>query len=466
MRARLLLALLLLAASAGAGEFLDKNVVLLDPFPREVGRGGALVIKGFLQNGHQTPELILIAPRGQTYLNKKNDIVGTSCTFTVALEEGAGPYRMELIARDRSGVKSAARFTVWHGVRRPDVEEEPPPPEGPPIPVTLHERLLEKRCLRLLNEFRDSIGAKALAWNEAVAERAREHAERMAKAERRLHKFGNVGILELLKGQAPGADGSIPLGSGWPRVDSLRPFVKPKFGTNDPRVLNHVVDFVLADTSLERMFEQYFVREAAFRLCAADPHALEAAVGAARNPNNPQLVYIAICIIQVNDTALIDRQDRGFAAALKACATRDPGAIRALGVWGRERKSVAALEKLMADEEPPVASAALDALLLLREEETRAQLAKREEAALRALDRREYAQAARELACMREAFFDRLIPETAARIAKAIEETALRELAELRKEPDPAAQREALEGLLRRCAGLPVAEAVRKALPG
>ncbi len=466
MHARLLLPLLLLAASAGAGEFLDKNVALLDPFPREVPRGRELVIKGFLQNGHQTPELILIAPRGQTYLNKDNDIVGTSCTFTVALEEGAGPYRMELIARDRSGVRSAARFTVWYGVRRPDVEEEPPPPEGPPIPVTLHERLLEKRCLRLLNDFRDSIGTRPLAWNEAVAERAREHAERMAKAERRVHKFGNVGILELLRGQAPGADGSVPLGSNWPQVDAERPFPKPVAGTNDPRVRNHVVDFVLADTSLERMFERYFVREAAFRLCAADPHAIEAAVGAARNPNNPLLVYFAVCIVQVNDTSLIDRQDRGFAAALKAVATRDPAALRALGVWGRDKKAASILEKFMADEEPPVASAALDALLLLREDKTREQMGKREEAALRALDKRAYALASRELACMREALFDRLVSESAARIAKAIDETAMRELAELRKETDPESRRKALEELAKRCAGLPVAEAVRNALEG
>ena len=36
--------------------------------------------------------------------------------------------------------------------------------------------------------------------------------------------------------------------------------------------------------SLEDTFDRFFVREAAFRICAADPHCVELAIGAARTP--------------------------------------------------------------------------------------------------------------------------------------------------------------------------------------
>ncbi|MFI5402702.1 MAG: hypothetical protein ACHQ1G_07185, partial [Planctomycetota bacterium] len=193
---RVLLGLLVVAAAAKGAELFNEKVGILETFPREVARGKTLVLKGTLKGAYKSPELILIAPRGKTYLNGEQVINGQAFAFTVRFEEGPGPYRLELIARTPEATRSAARFTVYHGVPKPEVEPPEPPPTGPRTPYAIHVRLLEKRFFRLLGDFRKGIECEPVGWNEAVAARAREHAENMAEAHRRQHRFGGNGVLE------------------------------------------------------------------------------------------------------------------------------------------------------------------------------------------------------------------------------------------------------------------------------
>ena len=132
MHLRVLGALALAAAVATGGEIFNKRVALVDPFPREVGRGKTIKITGFVKGRFRNPELIIIAPRGKTYLNKDNRVGETDFTYVVRFGEGVGPYRMEIIAHTPDSTQSAARFTVWHGKARPSESKEPPLPKAPP----------------------------------------------------------------------------------------------------------------------------------------------------------------------------------------------------------------------------------------------------------------------------------------------------------------------------------------------
>lgn len=372
MPCQALVALLLAATAAAGAEMFDESVAVLDPFPREVPAGEEILIRGLLKGRYRTPELILIAPNGKTYLNKHNTITGVSFVFKVVFEEGYGPYRLEIMADSGNVLSSAARFTVWHGQRRPAAEKEPPPPEGPPIPKTVHERLVEKRLQGLFNDFRAGLRLRPLDWNEAVAARARTHADRMAKAGRRLHKFGGVGVVEMLAADGAGQDGLSGGSEGWLNVRSnFRPFLPLSPAPPGPNTWNEVVVFLTDDISLERMFEAYYVREAAFRICAADPFGEEIAIAAVRSPKDPRLFYFCVCFVQINDTTIVAAQDRAWQAVWKAAEARDPAALRRLGVWGRRSRALSLVSGLLDDRDPAVASAALDAFLLLDERKAR-----------------------------------------------------------------------------------------------
>jgi len=476
MPARALVLLLLLAAAAGAEELFNARVAAIEPFEREVPRGKSLVIKGLVKGAFKDPQLILIAPNGRTYLNRDNEIREYGFTFTVKFDEGAGPYRLEIIASKPNSTQSAARFTVWYAARRPEVEPEPPPLTGEPDPVSVHARLLEKRFVRLLNGFRRSIHVDAVGWNEAVAARAREHAERMAAAQRRQHRFGREGgVLDLLQDGGAGPGGLSGPQDGWTRLTSRRPFDRPVLQPPGPKVWNHVVVFVLASDSLPRMFEQFFVREAAFRICAADPYCLEVGVGAARTPppeaKDPKtgavlkgrqspIVYYCVCFVQVNDRTLVDGQDDAYRQLLRRAAGREPELLRALGVWGRDGPALSLLGRAARDDSPVTASAAFDGLLLLDEEKARAELARLEERRAGLWEKGHYADAIALFEPLRYVTFDGRVGATRDRLRWEGNQAAAQELAALKEQPDTPERAKALRDLKERAAGLPVASTI------
>ncbi len=473
MFARVLLGLLAFSAAAAGAELFNDKVGVLEEFPREVGRGKTIVLKGALKGAYKTPELILIAPRGKTYKNYEGTINGQAFSFIVRFEEGTGPYRLELIARTPEATRSAARFTIWHGVPRPEVEAEEPEPTGPRIPYVLHVRLLEKRFFRLLNDFRKGIECDPVGWNEAVAARAREHAEHMAEAHRRQHRFGGSGVLEMLKTDGAGPGGLSGSDKPWGNTDSFRPFPPPAPAPPGPRVINRVVVQIVCGDSVEELFERHFVREAAFRICAADPHGLEAAIGAARIATAPPVpgkappagsstVFFCVCFVQVNEKPVMRQQDDAYSDLLKRAREREPDVLRALGMWDRP-KAHDLLEKALDDPRHETVCAALDGLLLLDEAATRARLAERTAAQRKAMEEGRYADAAALFEPFRHVLYDKEIAflhDNALRDARA---AAAREIGALRKKP-PEERAGAAEDLRRRATGIGLDAEIDKAL--
>jgi len=463
-------ALLVLAAATSADELFNSRVAFLEPFPRQVARSKKISIKGSLKGGYKDPELILIAPNGKTYLNKYNEILPQDFTFTVRFEEGPGPYRLELIVKKWATIRSAMRVTVYYGVPEPAEEDVPPPATGDATPVFHHPRLVEKHFLQRLNRFRADLGLKPAAWNEAVAARAREHATRMAGAERRLHRFATVGgVDDMLERDGAGPSGLSGPDDAWERVTGLRPFERHRPQPPGPRAQQHVVVQIVADVSQEAMFENYFARQPAFRICAADPNLVEVAVGAARTPP-PEgsrrlphpLVYYCVCFVQVNDIRLIRAQNRAYDELLKRGREREPEILRALGVWGRD-DAVDLLREAHRDPRPEVKAAAFDALLLLDEEKARAGLRKLADDALRIQERGRYAEAIGMLEPYRLVVHDSSLPEAVRRRTVEANSAARKELKKIRKLTEPL-RTDGLQDLLGRCGGLETVESIEREL--
>ena len=472
MLARSAALLLLLAGAAHAKEKFNSRVAILQDFPREVGRGNTLVVRGTLKGAYKVPELIVIAPGGKTYKWTVGEVGEHRFRYDVRFEEGVGAYRLELMARKSNAIESGARFTVWHGVPRTPEEKEKPPPTGAPDPYGIHARLIEKRFLAKLNEFRASIGVDPVGWNEKVAERCRQHAGRMAKARRRIHRFGGVGVMQLV--QTAREDNLSGPGEGWSRVSDFRPFPPPQPRLPDRKTWNYVVPFVFAEYSLDVLFEKFFVREAAFRLLAADPDCLEVAAGAARAPaveyegktlGNPSAErYWSICFVQVNNKLDIDGQNRAYNRLVKQAGKRDPELLRWVGIWGRDGKPAARLIKgALKDRRPEVVAAAFDALLLLDEARARRELERIDARAAKAWAAARYADFANTWKVLRGVRYDTRVASAAAKALADAEARAREDLARCESMEEPE-RSSALKQLLRRCRGLEVAAAIGDAL--
>jgi hypothetical protein len=462
---RALALLLALAGAAAATEWKDEKVAVLEAFPRRVARGGSLALRGALGAGFSGPELIVLAPRGQTFLAPDPTVDGASFTFTVRFEHGTGPYRMELVATDRFGMRSAARFTVFHGVPVVPDEKLPPLPVALPIPAGVHERLVERQLFDRLNAFRRSIGEKPAEWCEPVAARAREHARRMAAAEQRLHRIGGTGVAELLlQPEPPGA--ALSSAYAWGRISQRRPFPPPSPAPPGPRVENRLVDCVFDEHSVDYVMERYFVREASFRILAADPHLREIAVGCARNPARATPVYMVVCFVQINETTLRERIDRDFEGALRAAREKTPEALRALAGWHRPNRTLPLLRDALRADDAALVAAGLDGLLLVDEAEARERIASMSAGAAARLEKGAYAEAVAALAAFAHVTYDRDVPSARERIESLAATRAREEAFRAAKEADPNRRAAALADLLARCGDLPVAAEVRRRLEG
>ncbi|MHC4960039.1 MAG: CAP domain-containing protein [Planctomycetota bacterium] len=476
------------ATTVLAGEEFFGRVGLLDEFAREVRRGTELVLTGTTRGGFRDPELLVIAPAGRTYKNKDNKIAASgNFTFTVEFEDGPGRYRMEIIARKPNSIQSLARFSVWHGVKKPAKDPEPPPPEGAPTPLDIHPRLVEKRWLARLNAFRASIRPRLepVAWNETASARCREHAQRMANARRHIHKFPpHGGPGDMLAKAGAGKNETSGPGMAWSRISDFRPFPRPTPQLAGPNVYNYLVPFVQADdpklrkvaVSMEKLFEATYVREAAHRICAADPNCIEVGMGIARPNPKPKTgkkksplmrrdsLYYATVFLQLNDKGLIESIEQRYKTVLRRAKSKPtPDLLRRVGVWGRKGKGLKLLVRQLKNRDASLAAAAFDGLLLLDEADARNRFAKNHGLAEKALERGDYGAAAALWRAYTPAYYDLAIARTAKRGVASAEEEAARELKNTSAlGAEERAKR--LKSLLRRAKGLKAEAAIRAAL--
>jgi len=448
---------LFFCASARAEEYVNTRVGVLQEFPREIARGEKLVIAGGLKGKYRTPELVVIAPNGRTYLNRKGRVTPTTFAFEAELSEGVGIYRMEILCHSFQSTQSVARFNIWHGKRKPKKWEEPPLPTGPLTPPGLHLRLAEKRTLAAINAFRKKIRLKPAAWNEAVAARARDHASRMARAKRRLHKFGNVGVREMLAQDGAGkwAPQSGPDRS-WPNLTDSRPFGRHNLRKTADDPPNHVVVNVLRSTSLATLFEKYYMREPGFRLLAADPNLIEVGIGCARPKSRIRHeIYYCICWVQVNDKQVKNAQDAAYRILLDSADDDKPEVLRRIALWGRPKSATKLLLKQTASPAPERVGAAWDGLLALDETKTRKRIDKTISAARVALRRKLYGDAYRTFSGLLQITYDKELITQPGFLRREVELAAETELEQIRTLPD-ADQPKKLANLRSRCSGMPV----------
>ena len=469
--------LLILAASAAAEDRFWTKVGVLDEFPRAVARGRSLTLRGMVKGGYKDPELLVIGADGHCYKVWPEDITEFRFHYIVRFEHGVGRYRFEMIAKSNNRVRSLARFDVWHGTRKPADYVAPPLPDGPAIPLGLHPRLMESRVFDQINAMRKKLRLKPLAWNEAVAARAREHALRMAKAERRMHRFGNAGGVRDMLGNSGAGDDRSGSTIPWSGLTNRRPFDPPQPQAPSRNVRNHVLVFLHDDASIARMLEKAYGREAAHRICAVDPHATEIAVGAAwpsykawqkRKPD-PKTgrkadfkAYFCVCFIQVNDKTILDRQKVAFSKLAREARRLHPDLLRRLSWWQRPKRSISLLRRARKNPDAAVAGAAFDGMLILDEERARADLKTLGERTRELVARGRYADAVAPWSKFVRVTYDRRIPNTSAAFRAEAEAAAHKELAAAPVEPE--ARKKALESLARRTKGMKVHESVEDAL--
>ena len=451
------LLLLLACGTAWAEEYVNTRVGILEEFPREVPRGKQLIIKGKLKGKYRTPELVIIAPDGKTYLNKKGHVTPTTFAWDAELTGGVGLYRMEILCHTHVATQSVARFNIWHGKRKPKNWTEPPIPVEPRNPPEWHPRLIEKHMLDAINALRKEIKLKPAGWNEAVAARAREHADRMARAKRRVHAFGKLGIREMLRKDGAGKDAPYSgFALPWPGLTSTRPFnpynLRP--AVDDPP--NHVIVNVLRSVSLTSLMERYYAREPGFRLLAADPHLVEVAIGCARpRSGNPHEIYYCICWVQVNNKAVKERQDDAYRDLLKAVPDGKPELLRRMAMWQRPRKAEKLLLAAIKSDEPERLGAAWDGLLLLDQKDARRRIAKALKKAKADLKRERFGDAYLALSGLMAITYDRSLIEQPGYLRKEVELSAETALEAIRLLPEEKQPRKIAE-FRKRCFGMPV----------
>jgi hypothetical protein len=223
------------------------------------------------------------------------------------------------------------------------------------------------------------------------------------------------------------------------------------------------VQCVTAGVSIPVMFETYYVREAAHRVLAADPHCLEVGIGCARERNgDPKKIYVCICFIQVNEKPVHDGQEKAFRnLKSEARSTMDPELIRRLALWGREKASMSVVKAALRHDDGRVRGAGLDAWLLLDEEKARKEIAERFSEAARRHSEDQLGKAYAILAALGEVTYDRRIEIEALESAGRALQSALKQLEAVERLPEEERERARRE-LERRLKGIPLEEAAEE----
>jgi len=464
---RVLPLFLLLAAAAAAdekGEVFHKERAEVAPFPREVGLGRQIELKVRPAEDHTSPVITVTAPDGSTeyYRPYKTDGDGFQL-IKVDLSKGRGAYRFEVVVDSSRGDTTAAQFTIWVGVKKPEGDgeefERRPDSAYPPEPDDVHVLVLERKLFRLVNDYRRKRGVSPYPWLEKVAELGRAHLLDYLKMSPRpkelTHLIPSYGaIADRFEDHYAERFGG--------RTIRKFPVAHPDVG---PTAENYLTESLGAMRSVDWLFKEYFLRESAFRKPVLSKYPTHAAVAMVRDEKTEHL-FSATIYVQVNSTKIRkDLEEEMKETVRQESRARDPNAralfLRKLGRLG-DPKTVSTFRRRLGGSNPPeVRAAALDALLLnapelyddWRKDQGRIlEKARRDEdyadalPVLEALARLEWDPAARRSA------------EREVRFVTRLSEFELEAAEESLAKGDREAAIEHLKAISRRFPGLPVAE--------
>lgn len=168
---------------------LLESHVELEPIPRKVACGEAVVLKGRIEKGYTKPSVVVAFPDGSTS-NRPVRVRRRRFESTVPISKGPGRYQLELLAHGSAGPMVLANFPVYCGRQPPaTVEVIAPKEHGARVaskPTSAKQA--EKKLLELLNEQRRKAGLRPMKGVAQLGLIARSHSREMCKTGR----FGHI----------------------------------------------------------------------------------------------------------------------------------------------------------------------------------------------------------------------------------------------------------------------------------
>ncbi len=162
----------------------------LDPFPTRPILGAEYRISGRLDSGLEKPILAVTTPDGQVTERPLKLSSARRFDSTVRFDKGRGEYSVEITATAELGPTVVDLMHCYAGV-------DYPPPAMPPKKTPLSDDVREGEQLMfdLINKARADAGLPALAYDDRLAETAREHSEDMFRNNYFAHDSPTVGDL-------------------------------------------------------------------------------------------------------------------------------------------------------------------------------------------------------------------------------------------------------------------------------
>jgi hypothetical protein len=360
-----LLLLLLTGLAPKEGETFYSRKAEIAPFPREVPLNGTITFKITLKVGFHTPVICVTSPDGSTkYYTKPDRVVGTyKPEFDVGFKGLQGAYRVELVVDSDEGDTTAAQFTIWAGVERPESlpESAKPRPKSdyPPESAVEHPIHLERKLFRMINEYRKARGLEPFPWLEHAAILAREHWLDYMEIQPRPKRIPHV-----LPGAGCIAD-RFKDTFAWPATVRKFPIRDPEVG---PEAQGFCSEALATVRSIDWLFRENYLRESAFRAPVISRFPTHSAVGIVRDEGSDKL-HIATVYIQINSTRVLSELENEWKETekLESRAIKKPEEraefLRRLGRTGDPR-SLDLFERRLNPKRPLPAAAALDALFL------------------------------------------------------------------------------------------------------
>jgi hypothetical protein len=425
-------------------EEVSHDIVSFDPFPRRAPAGETVRISFRLKNGAVVPVLVVVFPDGDAAYLHAETRSGSHYVIPFRLDPRGGTHRVALVVRVPTGDRRAGQFKVEAlDAAGKEVDRDLDlPPETTPYPALDQEEdpiRLERILFHRMNGLRRKQGLAVLPWHEGVARAARELLPSFARhwEETRDPRTG----IGRMPHEVPGAGKNGGKGPtiaaraasllGWSAVLAHLPPDPPRPAKDAVQYVSESLTF--PDSSLDRKFEQSFLRVSAFRAPMLSPHLTHAAGAATWRwygwkapadgsrppeepppapPGAPREAFGALVFVQVNDPRAEAAAAAEGRAALRAAADGDrkpadrAAALRALGRVAPPAAPKALAEAFARARDPVVAAGALDGLWLCAPEEARALAEPLRVGAVAALDAEEEGRAARGLTILAGARHD------------------------------------------------------------